>query len=217
MKTAIVAIVAEWDKPYLKEWIEWHQSIGIDDIFVVTNNWDWKPTHKNVWSGRIDGKVKQLPAYNLWLSKLGTTSKYDWAFFIDVDEFIYPGDEGLAALLEKHKDAEAVGLNWKLFGDSGLQEEGTTCLDRFTKCQKGLNKHVKIALKLPTNALMNSPHSAEQFCSYVKAVNVDGQPFEGPFCESTKWREGMPFIAHFFCKTFKEYKYRRSFGRADCD
>lgn len=217
MKLALVAIAAEWDRQYLDEWIRWHKSIGIDDVYIITNNWEWTPSGKGVYTGRIDGKVKQLPAYNSWLGMFGKKTAYDWVFFLDIDEFIWPGDCGLKERMARYDWAEAVGFNWRLFGDSGLTEPGVTCLDRFTKCQRGLNKHVKIALKLPTEAYMNSPHTAATDNGFVKTSSVKGQMFTGPFCSSLEYEDGMPFIAHFFCKTKKEYLYRRSFGRADCD
>lgn len=39
MKTAILCIAAEFERPYLEEWWAWHHNIGFDDIWVLTNNW----------------------------------------------------------------------------------------------------------------------------------------------------------------------------------
>ena len=88
MKTALVAI-ARNEEHYLKEWYEYNRKIGFDDIFVYENNWRYKgevPSYVHLieW----DGTCQQLPAYNDFIEN--KRANFDWALFIDVDEFFVP-------------------------------------------------------------------------------------------------------------------------------
>ena len=58
MKNAVLAIAAEFERPYIYEWAAWHHSLGFDDIWIVTNNWDLdSPVPVYVKTYRRDGKV----------------------------------------------------------------------------------------------------------------------------------------------------------------
>ena len=88
MKIAIVCIAKDEDH-YLREWLDYHNNIGFDDIYVYQNNWSFKEevpdfVHLIDWPG----EVQQLNAYNDFISKFN--KEYDWALFIDVDEFFVP-------------------------------------------------------------------------------------------------------------------------------
>lgn len=89
MTTALVCIAKDEDC-YIAEWLQYHTKLGFDEIFVYENNWRYlfKDTFKNdpVHFIPLDGKVMQLKAYNMFLRHFGNS--FDWAAFIDVDEFI---------------------------------------------------------------------------------------------------------------------------------
>lgn len=87
MKTALVCIAKDEDH-YIAEWIKYHTKLGFDEIFVYENDWRF---HGDAGKCRVtftplDGKVMQLKAYNMFLRHFGNS--FDWAAFIDVDEFI---------------------------------------------------------------------------------------------------------------------------------
>lgn len=88
MKIAIVCIAKDEDN-YLREWLDYHFKICFDDAYVYCNNWQPhlavpKNTHLIDWPG----EVQQLNAYNDFISKF--SKDYDWALFIDVDEYFVP-------------------------------------------------------------------------------------------------------------------------------
>lgn len=46
MKTGICAIAADWELPYLCEWIEYHIAIGIDNFLLFLNDWEQEKVKK---------------------------------------------------------------------------------------------------------------------------------------------------------------------------
>ena len=87
MKKSLVCIAKSEDL-YIDEWIEYHQSLGFDEVFVYQNNWRYsgdKSKFKNVHWIEFDGDCKQLAAYNDWL--VNKSDGFSWAAFFDVDEF----------------------------------------------------------------------------------------------------------------------------------
>ena len=96
MKLALVAICSELDaRYYVLEWIKYHRHIGFDDIFIYMNNVD-KQTRNNLENHKLGyvhlidwpGEVQQLNAYNDFIKN--KSKEYDWALFIDVDEYFVP-------------------------------------------------------------------------------------------------------------------------------
>ena len=117
MKKCVLAIAAEFEKPYWREWAEWHYNAGFDDIWIVTNNWDLDaPIPSYVKTYRRDGQVMQLKVYNEWLAV--HRLEYDFAMFCDIDEFLYLPTNA-EDYLSLHTDDYCLGIPWVHFGDGG--------------------------------------------------------------------------------------------------
>jgi hypothetical protein len=123
MNIALVCIAKNEDH-YIDEWLQYHFGIGFFKTFVYQNNWRYAGD-KTQYGDKVewiefDGEVQQLPAYNDFL--YGRGEGFDFAAFIDVDEFIVLNkDPDISTFLEDYTDEYAVGLNWKVFGDSNLE------------------------------------------------------------------------------------------------
>lgn len=226
MKVALVCIAKDEDH-YLREWLDWHFNIGFDTAYVYCNDWQPHmavPPNTNIiyWPG----KVQQLNAYNDFLAKY--SKDFDWAAFIDVDEFICTGKfDDIKSMLNDYKDYFALGLNWKLFGTSGYDKADYTVpvVDRFTHSQMGFNEHIKTLLNLKNirnQFLQNdvhfiNPHFVAIAVRSYFTIRADKREFvHGPF---TQFKEqapaGMPYIAHYVTKSKEEFYIRRSKIRAD--
>ena len=236
MKIALVAICSELDaRYYALEWIKYHKHIGFDDIFIYLNNVD-KQIRNNLENHKLDyvhlidwpGEVQQLNAYNDFISKF--SKDYDWALFIDVDEFFVPNSfKDAKEAFEYYKNYYGVGFNWKLFGSNGLEKADYSkgVIERFTKSQKGLNQHIKTAINLKKCNEMSiidyvrfcNPHFVGIAIRYFFTMRADLMKYVmGPFSEidmfSTKtWDK--PYIAHYITKSKEEFLERRSRVRAD--
>ena len=62
MKICIAGIIAPFDIPYCKEWIEWHGQLGIDECILTLNDFsEEEETQIRKLIDRIDGvKVRLL-------------------------------------------------------------------------------------------------------------------------------------------------------------
>lgn len=114
-----------------------------------------------------------------------------------------------------------------LYGDSGLTntKSGFSVAKRFTKCDKNLNQHVKVAVNLDmmrtslkTSHKFVCPHCTNVGSSSHSFIAADKSTFViGPWnkvdirTEDYEW----PTLNHYFCKTREEWTERRKYGRAD--
>lgn len=225
MKTAVLCIAAEFERPYLQEWADWHHNIGFDDIWIITNNWDLSKELYAPWikTARIDGQVKQLQAYNDWLYSLRT--QYDWALVVDVDEFLYLPTP-LEEYLNANSSAYCLGIPWVQFGDGGpnTPTKGSV-VKRFQRCEGRYNKHVKMLVNLKRLANARQVYFVNQHfvCAdnaWVGWQDIFGAKNIGPYnnFEGKAIDRDLPFLAHYYTKTLEEWRKRRgpAHMRADC-
>lgn len=227
MKTAICCIAKDEDQ-YLDEFVQYHWKLGIDDVFVLENNWRYQgdlPEKYNhlgehhMYLYPFDGEVKQLDAYNLFLQSF--SQMYDWCAFIDVDEFICLRDstKSFKEILEEFKAFPSLAINWRLFGSSGLKYDGRSdVVTRFTKCSKNLNMHVKQLVNLKMmreNGIMSKVCFTTPHCGNWAAANLQKNAVIGPF-NTQHLDQVQPLeLNHYAVKTWDECLAKCSRGRAD--
>ena len=221
MKTCVMAIAAEFEEPYLLEWVDWHKRLGFDDIWVVTNNWDWYVPPKGVKTYRRDGKVIQLAVYNEWM--WNHRWEYDWVLVCDIDEFLYcPTD--VKAWLEEADDAIQLAVPWVHFGDGSDGKTKTppegSVIDRFQRCEGVYNRHVKTLVHLSklsnaNNLFYVNPHficaSVNGTGIWLPWLDIFGCTGHGQYnkFEGREIDPSRPFIAHYYTKTLTEWRKRR--------
>lgn len=141
--TSICLLIKDENK-YLKEWIDWHISIGVNHFYIYDNasaipiietisslyndtslftviDWSDKYTHM------------QIEAYNHCLKNYGSENK--WIAFIDTDEFIHTlNNVNLNTVLDSYKEYAYITIPWVLFNANGhLYYEDTPVQSRFTQ------------------------------------------------------------------------------------
>lgn len=235
MRVAAICI-AKFEDDYLDEWIDYHTALGFDDVFVYQNDWRLAPKrrHPNLNLLEADGSCMQLPSYNDFIEN--RSGGYDFGAFIDADEYIciLKGECGikpfLADAVAKRGRFFGIALNWRVFGDSGRQDASDgdmSVLNRFTRCQEGLNRHVKTIVNFGeyrradrnVRGLVRffNPH-----CLTVSAVfpSVFDSAMErrvaGPFNDGAMIGDAVACVNHYHSKTrqeFRENKMRK--GRCD--
>jgi hypothetical protein len=117
------------EAPYLKEWIEFHLSEGVEHFYLYDDNSsdDYLSVLKpfidlGVVSLEMGGGRHQVQIYNDCLSRM----RGRWVAFLDVDEFLFDTQEAsLKTLLQTHESNAAVIVFWKLFGSGDLDESST--------------------------------------------------------------------------------------------
>jgi len=221
MKNAVVCIAKNEDL-YIDEWMRYHLKLGFDEVWVYQNDWRYSGPFKGdprVKLVEFDGPNMQLRAYNDFLEK--RSSGYDFVAFFDVDEYMCLNHIELRDFLSGFDSVAGIALNWKLFGDSGLAkpENGDySCVNRFVKCQRGFNKHVKTIVNVKfTNRsrFVNNPHCVNTSVCKNAVVNATGTKWvQGPFNPGETSR--VAWLNHYYCKTLDEFtSIKTPKGRAD--
>lgn len=85
----------------------------------------------------------------------------------------------LSQIFFKYFKFPAIAANWRLFGSNGLKAwDNRPVWERFTKCEKSLNKHVKmlmVNLKMLREAgLLDRVKFVSPHCLNIPAFNLEG-------------------------------------------
>ena len=131
------AAIFQDEARFLKEWIEFHKTIGVKHFYLYNNlsNDDYfsvlapyvasKEVELIEWpfpSNTIEEwNPIQCRAYMDAITR--SLGKAKWVAFIDTDEFIVlKKGQNLAHLLKNYEDYGALSLNWQIFGHSNVQK-----------------------------------------------------------------------------------------------
>lgn len=228
LKTALISIAKNEDN-YLKEWVDYHLGIGFDEIFVYQNNWRYKNgdiDYPNVHLLECDGHRMQNPCYNMFIRD--NHYKYNFATFLDIDEFLHiKGGKKVNEWLDDYTDNDVIYVNWRLFGDSGLDfvDNGNySVLDRFKKCSRTLSPLGKNFInfrKIGSVAKFYNPHIVVLDGSDInlpKYVLADGSPVTKPWMMNEQILSSLKCqpaeLWHFRNKTYQEC-YDRKYNKDD--
>lgn len=241
MRIGIVAIISPLDLPYAREWLDYHFAIGASDIWLFLNDWseeqerDMDKIQTDFPNGlhlvrKFNGKVKQLPAYNIGI-QAASCEGIDWCAFIDLDEFIkVRSNRRLADVLAEHSNINQLAVNWRLFGSNGLEDvediydpdplgitDKYNVLGRFPMCEGKLNKHVKqlVNLSFYRRGMIELPTFINPHFTNGVSYNLEGSMFYGPFNVEKLDEVHEVEISHYIVKSRQECKLRREYRRAD--
>lgn len=118
------------EAPYLKEWIEYHQIIGVEHFYLY-NNFS-EDQYKQVLAPYIENGLvtliewpfdhSQMAAYENCVNRFSDETK--WIGFIDLDEYVVPNDmDTIYDFLRPFEpNRAAVIIYWKFFGSAGKIE-----------------------------------------------------------------------------------------------
>ena len=220
----VIVAIAKLESNYIKEWVKYHLSLGFKKIYLYDN--EDIPTYEKLLNNEhvivthIPGnnyhKPVQYLALDFFISDYMKNGVITHCIHIDIDEFI---------VLKKHNSIKdfikeyiygetiGIGINWKFFGDSFLTHETSEPVtQRFTRCQLNCNNHIKTLFdvsKTPGWSVCHSIYIPENY--YVKCTN--GTIINDAFNDN--YDDSVIQLNHYKCKTFSEFKYIRTRGRAD--
>ena len=125
-----VAAIVKNEGPYLKEWIEYHQLVGVEKFHIYDNEStdDTKEIlQPYINAGIVDytffpGKQMQRPAYTDAILK--SRNETQWLAIIDLDEFIVPlQDDNIQLFIKKlvsdNNSISQILIGWCVYGSSG--------------------------------------------------------------------------------------------------
>jgi hypothetical protein len=212
MRVALVCI-AKNEENYLQEWVSYYKKLGFTNVFMYENNWrsNLFDDDKFVVKIPFDGEAQQLNSYNNFVKHHG--KDYDWGAFFDVDEFlVLKKHNNISDFLLDYKDYSSVAINWVLFGDNNhtlVVGNNYSVLERFTKRQIGVDKHIKTICKMSANPNFKSPHNPDN----LTWVDTNYNTGKGSFNENGL--DNVAQLNHFFTKTKEEFKLKIDRGRSD--
>lgn len=226
---AIVAI-AKNEGPYLKEWIEYHQLVGVDKFYLYDNESN-DSTHNillpYIESGIVEytfleGTGKQLYAYNDAIRKHKQEVRF--MAFIDLDEYIMPSQpyKPITSIIkyiisEAHKGAVGVGINWAIYGSSGYinKQNGLITQTFFKRAPNNHwgNSHIKVIC---------NPRFIKNYISPHYPLLIKGAYCVNENTYKRIWGWGTDNIIyknirinHYFTKSKQEYIEKQNRGLAD--
>lgn len=224
-KVVLVAIAKNEDN-YIEEWIQYYLKLGVDDIYVYQNNWRINPSLTEKYTQLhvipFDGDFKQLEAYNHFIKNY--SKNYGWGMFFDVDEFLaLKKYNNIKDWLINYKSYGAVGVNWRLFGDNGLEkviDNNYSVIKRFTKADKNMYPLIKTIINFnkphPKAYFFGDPHHIKVSWDSNYTINTKKTGYiRGP--KNYNYTDPDVQLNHYFCKTLDEFMTNKALkGSATC-
>jgi hypothetical protein len=168
---SLTAIVKK-EHHYIKEWLAYYKSIGVEKFYIFNNNKPDKtkeeilklPFYNDIVVLDFVNKTpdKQKIAYKASISKYG--KKTEWMIFCDVDEFfMFNKQTDLKEFLHDYRKHSAVVVPWYLYGSSNhikrpVPVKGTICLSSYLYRKKNISPHVKSIVKPSDIVKYIDPH-----------------------------------------------------------
>ena len=199
-KVALVCIAKD-EEHYIQEWVSYHKKLGFDKIYIYQNNWRTDIMDPIVEKIEMDGHPMQATAYLNFIDAY--SAEYDWVAFFDVDEFlVLKKHKNIHEFISDYSDAEAIGINWVLFGDNNLLgPTDYSVLSRFTSRQTAVNPHIKSVLNLrkKIRPIFGHIHSPDNY----QITSPEGSTFAGP--HNHNGSDQIAQLNHYFGKTYMEF------------
>lgn len=176
------ATLVKYDWPYIRQWIDYHRSVGVEHFFVYNNGepriseaiagcgcvtevaWEYPyvvyPREWYPWWPNDSHFYTQPPAMaHCWL-RYGPV--WDWLLLIDCDEFVNPRlrDSLTHCLDGAADDVGAVSFMSQWYGDSGYDGVPSSPLTVYTRRERGVTGSTKVAVR-PEAVVSWAVHDAE--------------------------------------------------------
>lgn len=156
------------DEKNIKEWAAHHLLLGFSQIIIfdhksqiplkqVFQNFDKRVEIIDV--SHISNPIK-IKLMNV-SSKIARILEMDWMIYLDADEFLILNKKyvGVKHLLSEFNHADALSINWLMFGSNFLEKEPDgLIIDNYTRSNLYVNNHVKTFAR--PNRIVNAinPH-----------------------------------------------------------
>lgn len=213
---------------YLREWVIFHQIIGIDHFYLYNNNSD--DEYEKVLKPFVDQGIvdliqfpydhAQMKAYQDCIKNYKNESS--WIGFIDLDEFIVPIKfDNIKDFLKQFDNRPSVLLYWQLFGSSGLldRDSDTLVTESFKCCWPKhdiigkcfYNTKYDVDFGVPENSSLHHTFWGNYKGRNYPPVNFCDRPCIGTH-HHVDTGDFPIQINHYFTKSFQEYVEKTAKG-----
>lgn len=199
MKIALVTLVKN-EQPYMQEWVDFHLTMGFDQIFVVEDF--GSKSHSFVENDKCQViKLEEIMDPNSFSRHsiqrdlanyyVCTLRKdYDWMAYIDADEYIMSYKD-LHEVLEQYNDQVGIAMKWHNYNANGHfhRPEGAILLNYTQNCVVNRKdwtfwEHKSFG-NLHKDPEWKDPHRLKQ---YINVYDI--------------------WVNHYICKSFQDYCYK---------
>jgi len=207
------------DEPNIAEWVAHHLLLGFDKVFIfdhlsvvpiatkIGTNFDNRLIVKRV-EGVGEIKIKLMKE----ALEIAQKTNASWMLYLDADEFLCLNKEkNVKDFLSFFSEADAVGVNWLMFGSSGhIKQPPGLLTENFIKSDMRLNSHVKSFVRPSVvryiwNAHFYNITNPNRYFSAnftrMKMGPFNNQPL--PFINS------LAYVAHYYTQSEEEHLRRK--------
>jgi hypothetical protein len=206
---------------YLEEFIIYHHIVGVEHFYIYDNDSDNPIRNRlnNFYFQRLctiidfPGKFQQLPAYRDCIQKFGHETK--WLAIIDGDEYIVPKQNiwSIRDLLTNNENAQAIGINWVMFGSSFNDNiQGGFLVDKYRYCENKQNPHIKSIVQPRYVTSIDNPHFVS-VKNPSKNIDFKGNIINGPF--NNNYTIDLIQINHYYYRSLEEFIQKQHRGYSD--
>jgi hypothetical protein len=220
-KLAVCAIFKN-EAPFLLEWIAYHLAVGVSH-FVLYDNDSTDGGTALVRGSRFADRVTiihwpqrpgQLSAYRHFIDIFAPG--FEWAAFIDLDEFLLPLDTAsVPETLDRLSHAAAVLVHWRVFGPGDWTDRPQGLVienyDRRAPDEFDMNRHVKSIVRCAE--LVDVTQNPHEFVIRGHTVNTAGQAVPNVAIQQHAYHEHL-VINHYHTKSRADWQAKIARGNA---
>lgn len=209
------------DEPNIAEWIAHHLLLGFDKI-IVFDHLSTEPIQsklKTTFDNKVQiirksgtGNIKEK--FGKEALEIAIKMNASWMLYLDADEFLQLNRySNVKELLEKFRFADALGINWLMFGSSHHKTQPKGLLtENFIKSDKLLDKHIKTFVrpeKVVTYWGIN-PHFYHISNPNRYFAATGNKMVPSPFnIVNRVFTQPSAYIAHYYVQSEEEYIRRK--------
>lgn len=217
---SVVAIMKN-EKPYLKEWIEYHLLQGVEHFYLCDNDsTDGSKEYLEPYikSGIItyikqSGVNQQLKCYAKVVEKY--KEETTWLAIIDLDEYLVPlHAKNMVDFLREYDDVAEVSLHWMNYGDANAVSRANGLITEFfTSHSRFLNHTVKSIVR-PEKVINFDAFGSNH---YVRVNGPSVNEYHKPvdYMLNFNISGDKARVNHYIVKTFAEFLHKKSRGHPE--
>lgn len=217
--TSVILFTNARDEPNIAEWVAHHLILGFDKI-VIFDHLSKIPINQFIgtnFNGKLEvvrieggGNIK-LDLINQAVN-IATNKNYSWMLYLDADEFLYLQNKNVKKYLDIFRNADAIGINWLLFGTSKFKTQPKGLLtENFVNCELMLNSHIKSFVRPYCVVKINNPHYYIISDRNRYYSGIGSKMKMGPFSvQMIPFTKSPCYIAHYYTQSEEEHLRRKS-------
>jgi len=229
LPTLGICLISRNDNLDIKEWLDYHKSIGVKGVMIIDNNSTHpllNEVHDYVKSGFVVDYFffakrmypnNQFWAYTQCLKSRGRD--FDFMAFIDSDEFIVVGDKSkrITEVLKEYMGYGGLTLNWLNYNSNGYYARPPGgVIPNYSKCYKEV--HVKSIVETKYTEACLNPH----YCAYkpgYRAIDTNRSPVTSAFNPANHSEPDTSLykvlhINHYNLKSYEDFRTKMKRGSA---